>query len=181
MKSVKGLILCGGKSSRMGQDKTTVNFRGKSFLAHTTSLMESLGIDYYLSINASQKHLCGKYNGIEDRYGDKGPLGGIASALRELQCDLLVIPIDMPELSKAMLRSLLEAYLEVQKLSAYTFNDQIQPFPSLWPISCLPSTEEALSKGKLSVRQLVKDLDNHLVHYELGNFPRNLNSPSDLS
>lgn len=181
MKSIKGLILCGGKSSRMGQDKTTVDFRGKSFLAHATSLMESMGIDYYLSINASQKHLCEKYNCIEDRYPDKGPLGGIASALSEFQCDLLVIPVDMPELSKNMLSPLFESYISVKKLSSFALNEEIQPFPSLWPLSCLPRTEEALSEGKLSVRQLIKRVDNHLVPYELGAFPKNLNSPSDLS
>lgn len=181
MKSIKGLILCGGKSSRMGQDKTTVNFRGKSFLAHATSLMESLGIDYYLSINSSQKHLFEMFNCIEDRYPDKGPLGGIASALRELQCDLLVIPVDMPELSKDMLSPLVESYLRVKNLISFAFNEEIQPFPSLWPLSCLPHTEEALSKGKLSVRQLIKKVDNHFVPYELGAFPKNLNSPSDMT
>ena len=57
MKPIHGLILCGGKSTRMGQDKTSVLLQGKPLLTHSIELFASLNIDFNLSVNPNQKEL----------------------------------------------------------------------------------------------------------------------------
>ncbi|USE37910.1 molybdenum cofactor guanylyltransferase [Endozoicomonas sp. SCSIO W0465] len=90
-----GLVLAGGRSSRMGQDKSRMSWFGKPLYQHMASLLTQAGIDQVLisgsgfSINDSV---------IEDVVPGRGPVSGIHSALKRLHNGdrLLVIPVDMP-------------------------------------------------------------------------------------
>lgn len=95
-----GLVLAGGLSSRMGMDKAQLRRCEQTMLAFSRRLLESLGLEVAVS---------GGGSGIPDLEPQSGPLGGIYSALRQLQpCALLVVPVDMPLLTADALRPLLE-------------------------------------------------------------------------
>ena len=86
-----GLVLAGGRSSRMGTDKAmllkgNVNLLDNANLCLTNSLCEQV----LISRNTAQ--------GIRDRYIDKGPLAGIEAALQHVPNGawLSILPVDMP-------------------------------------------------------------------------------------
>lgn len=107
---VAGLILAGGKSSRMGRDKAGLMLAGETLLARSRRVLEAAGCD---PIMMSGAHV----GGLVDNYPEKGPLGGIQAGLQVLNQDpekkegtrLLVIPVDMPKLSESTLHPLLNA------------------------------------------------------------------------
>lgn len=117
-----GVLLAGGRSSRMGRDKRTLVWEGWTLLDRATLLLEEvIGVDKILISG----DLPGK-NSCPDLTPGLGPLGGLHSVLlNPMICDetwLLLVPVDMPLLSKATLKYL----LELAAASVGTANDGVR-------------------------------------------------------
>ncbi|KJV37256.1 hypothetical protein VI08_00060 [Luteibacter yeojuensis] len=95
-----GVILAGGLSSRMGEDKALLEIGGITLLERTRQVLLEAGAERVVVSGA-------RHGGIADRWTAKGPVGGIASVAGELDdSELLVVPVDMPRLSVALLAPL---------------------------------------------------------------------------
>ncbi|MBF7073057.1 molybdenum cofactor guanylyltransferase [Glaciecola sp. MH2013] len=123
---VVGLVLNGGHSTRMGRPKGEVIYHGVSFLEHAIRCLQQTTIEQLYVGLKDKKPIQGENNDTSrstllsreniqlcyDEFGDKGPVGGILSAIEhaELQVGdiLLVIPNDMPKLRSQYLEALLE-------------------------------------------------------------------------
>lgn len=112
--AVTGVIVAGGASRRMGEDKALLQVAGQTQLARTTTLARNAGCEQIVvSRNAA--------GFVMDEIADRGPLGGLLSALPHcLHERVLLIPIDMPLLSSAALEYLLE-----QEGSGYFVNNRM--------------------------------------------------------
>lgn len=99
-----GLVLAGGRSSRMGQDKARLSWQGQPLYRHMIALLNKAGVDHVLlsgpgfaselpASNSGPTVTC-----LNDLIGGRGPLGGIHSAFAQLNDNdrLLVVPVDMP-------------------------------------------------------------------------------------
>jgi len=98
-KKINALILAGGKSTRMGEDKASLNYHGQSQIAYLYELLTSLVDRVYLSCRADQKNdvLFAPYNQIHDSVEGSGPLVGMISAFKtEPDAFWLVIACDLP-------------------------------------------------------------------------------------
>lgn len=102
--AVTGLVLAGGKSSRMKTNKADLLFCDKTLQQRSVDLLASVGLsDVLISRNTPNND--GYY--LPDIYPNRGPLGGIYSALKHTPNDLLVVAIDMPLLNRTLLTRLL--------------------------------------------------------------------------
>jgi len=109
MEEVSILILAGGKSQRMGQNKAFLKLNGVSFLEHIISVLRPLQSEIYISGSKKQ------YNSIElpiiedhPDFKGQGPLSGILSGLMTIKSDwLFVISVDAPQIS---IEQVLELY-----------------------------------------------------------------------
>jgi molybdopterin-guanine dinucleotide biosynthesis protein A len=96
-----GLILAGGLSSRMGEDKATLMIDGQTMLERTAMALRAAGADLVVVSGA-------RPGGIPDRWPQAGPVGGIASAAEVLpDAEWLIVPVDMPRLGQSVLAPLL--------------------------------------------------------------------------
>jgi molybdopterin-guanine dinucleotide biosynthesis protein A len=103
-RGIAGIVLTGGKSSRMGQDKALLPYRGQTLVRHMTGILHELGLqDVFISGNLEG------YPCIEDTHPAKGPVGGITSVLQQKPgySGYLFIPVDMPLLNAPALRLLM--------------------------------------------------------------------------
>ena len=108
---VNGLILAGGKSRRMGQDKALLDRGGQSQLAYLAGLLDKKVERVFVSTRADQKDdgERRKYAQIVDRYDDMGPLAGILSAMEEHpDSDWLVVACDLPNITGETITHLLK-------------------------------------------------------------------------
>lgn len=98
-----GVVLAGGRSSRMGRDKALLPLPGgDSFLEHALGLMRGLPLAQLVVSGA-------RPGGIVDPVPDMGPLGGLYAVARIVETQgLLVMPVDMPLLRTELLAPLLE-------------------------------------------------------------------------
>lgn len=99
---IVGLVLAGGLSSRMGQDKAMLRIDGRTLLERTLAALRAAGAEH-VAISGDRA------GGIPDRWPAAGPIGGIASAAEGLpDGEWLVVPVDMPRLGNEVLMPLLQ-------------------------------------------------------------------------
>lgn len=98
-----GVVLAGGQSRRMGRDKALLTWQGRALIEHQMALLEAAGVD---EVRVSGERPA--YHGIADVLAHAGPLAGIAGVAQAITGDahLLVIPVDMPLLTPALLSRL---------------------------------------------------------------------------
>ncbi len=108
MSGTGALILAGGRSRRMGRDKATLVWRGRTLLERAQDLARAAGADPVL--------VSGRDDGLADPLPDLGPAGGVLALaehwnrhLRTLPVRWLLLPVDMPALTTDDLAPLLEA------------------------------------------------------------------------
>lgn len=105
---LKGLILAGGQSTRMGLDKATLAYRGMPQWQYLQQLMETAGIAPYISCRADQAADFGGLPVITDTFLGLGPMGAILSALQhDPDAAWLVLACDLPMFESADLACLL--------------------------------------------------------------------------
>lgn len=117
MPSVIGVILAGGQSKRMGQDKATLPFLDGRLIDWMGFLL-----DEALRPFGSRTIVSGCVDGftcVSDEISGLGPLGGILSCLKwaraqSLETSFLIVPVDMPGLSPRLLETLIGSFLDSQ-------------------------------------------------------------------
>lgn len=107
-KNITGIILAGGKSSRMGSDKGLVKINGKRFIEHILdALLPSVNEVIIIANNDNYNNL--GYKVIEDKIKDCGPLGGIYTGLLNSQTESnIVVSCDIPFISSDLIKHILE-------------------------------------------------------------------------
>lgn len=100
-----GLIMAGGRSRRMGRDKAMLDWEGRPLLSHMQHLLRQAG--------ANEVVISGDYpgyGGIPDVHADEGPMSALAQMLPHLgDGTWVLVPVDMPRLSRSLLDVLLAA------------------------------------------------------------------------
>ena len=180
-----GLLLAGGKSSRMGEDKSQLLFQGKSLLVHALDLLSASGTDRNLISGQVDGH-----DFIPDLNPHSGPPGGIHSAISSLSNEanfkdslLLVIPVDMPFLTSEAIARLVEG---IGDQHACRYENEIFPCVFRLSSSLLKHLENIFTEsqkkgGDRSMRALL-DFSNALSMSKDG-LPEktfgNINTPAD--
>jgi molybdopterin-guanine dinucleotide biosynthesis protein A len=102
MDNIAGVILAGGKSSRMGQDKATLIYKEKPLAEYLLEVLNTAGLEESYINNDSE---------LADIIPDKGPLGGIYSALQKLSDKdyIFFVPVDMPKLTPKLTQKLIQS------------------------------------------------------------------------
>ncbi|XPV76925.1 MAG: molybdenum cofactor guanylyltransferase [Desulfovibrio sp.] len=112
---VCGVILAGGLSSRMGCDKNLLKVSGKTLLENAVTTISSVCEEVFVSVRSSSNCLDNlhlndsSHKVIVDSTPRIGPMGGIISALTQIQKPIMVLACDMPFMTKFLLESLLSA------------------------------------------------------------------------
>ena len=135
-KELYGLVLAGGKSSRMGHDKALIDYRGAPHAKHLLETLEGMGIKSFLSCREDQKKREGLENlpTITDRFLDFGPLGGILSAMSHHPDKAwIVIACDLPYISQDKIADLISARDSSKHATAF-FNQERKQFEPLFAI-----------------------------------------------
>ena len=113
VKGIVAILLAGGQSRRMGQDKALLPWDGMSLLSRTHRLLTELELPVRISVRREQIAAYAAVVGsellvVDGHFPVKGPLRGIFTAHALFPgLDLLVVACDLPLLSVALLHRLL--------------------------------------------------------------------------
>ena len=169
-KSLLGVLLAGGRSSRMGQDKALLELPdGTTLLEHQLRRLSSLVPEVALSVRDTnyaflQKRLnaCGSVRLLPDETNEVGALGGIASSLGEAEREhfagILVLPCDMPLITEGLLARLTDFWHEAPETLVTALEEssgRVHPLAAVWSVRALPFVRKALASGDYSLRRAV--------------------------
>jgi molybdenum cofactor guanylyltransferase len=188
---IGGVILAGGRASRMGfRDKALQPLHERPLLDHVITLAAPQVAQLILSLN----HNIERYQAfglpvVCDREpGYTGPLLGIVSAMRWFQCSsgithLACFPGDVPLFPDNIVQNLAVEMDRHTSAVAYACHEgQIQPLFSLWHLSLADPIDQALAAGLSGPKQLFESIDAIAVQFTTktpGAF-WNINSAEDL-
>ncbi len=182
---INGLVLAGGKSLRLGQDKTTIEYHGT---AHRELLAQILRVrcqDTFLSCRAEQTDkIDTEFPLLPDTFTGLGPYGGILSAFKKYPNHAwLVVASDLPFALDDAIDYLLERR-DPSKIATAFYNDVTNfpdPLMTIWEPKAYPVLLRYLSQGYSCPRKVLINSDIAVVQPADQNWLTNVNTPEDLS
>ncbi len=185
--TITAVLLAGGKSRRMGQDKATLLFRGSPMWQIQLQLLRELKpTELLVSAQADPPWRPSDAKFVADAEPSCGPISGIAAALSRISNDyLIVLAIDMPFMTESYLRSLCER-IEPGRGVVPMIENRAEPLATVYPRDAKAEFHDALSGDDFSLQSLVRTLiaADKLFPIQVSDSEkdlfRNLNEPPDL-
>jgi molybdopterin-guanine dinucleotide biosynthesis protein A len=182
-----GLVLAGGRSTRMGRDKAALPFDGRAQLERAFGLLEPLTARSFVSVRADQREdpLRARYPQIIDApESPEGPAAGIRSAqLAHPAAAWLVVACDLPLLDAATLQHLIARRDPARAATAFRSSRDGTPEPlcAIWePASAAPFAA-ALTAGRNCPRKFLMSADTLLLEQPFARRLDNVNTPAELA
>lgn len=175
-----GVIIAGGKSTRMGFDKSQIVYKGKSFLQNAIDLLTPFVDEIIISSNTIVHP---DYRVIKDIYFDIGPMGGIQAVLQNMRTrKALIIPVDMPLLSGNALKFLLSNTDISKQASIFETYGRWQSLVGVYDVSLLPIIASQLECKDYKLKHLLQKSVVQLINGDrfAGEFV-NVNSKDELA
>ncbi len=156
MAGVTAFILAGGKSIRMGRDKAFVPWEGRTLLERALGAVQAVTPCTRIVGARTQFEPYGSV--VEDIYSARGPLGGIHAALRATETDLnLILAVDLPYVTPALLAYLIEQARETQNLVTVPhFAAGWEPLCAVYRREFAEVAEGALRAGRNAIYPLLQ-------------------------
>lgn len=181
---LKAVILAGGKSQRMGFDKSKIEYHdGIHQEEHLYQLMINKGIDTYLSKKYDHDITTNDTRIIRDRLTDMGPFGAILSAMMtDPNSAWLVIACDLPLIDESLIDNLIAS--RVPSKFATAFRGFENPFPEPLITIYEPRSYHRflsfLSLGNACPRKVLINSDIEEIVLEDVNAIINANTPEEM-
>jgi len=180
---VFGLILAGGHSRRMGQDKAYLKFHGRPQIEYVYDLLQKYCLKVFLSKREDQKAFK-QFDFINDasEFSNHGPLGGILSAMKMYpNADWLVIACDLPFITDETIQTLL-ALRDPQKIATAFISTQDglpEPLCAVWEGHSYQSVLNSFNEGIHCPRKILMKSDAHLLKPNNSQWLDNINTPQE--
>ena len=196
--AVLGVLLAGGKSSRMGGgDKCLLPLAGAPMLTHVLERLRPQVSELILNANGDPTRFAAfGLPIIEDRLGDHaGPLAGIHAGLewaianRPESRFVITAATDTPLFPTNLVAEFLVSLAGGEpRLLVARSEEGVHPIFGLWPVSLVPELERSLSNGMRKVQAWVREHQAKEIFFprmEIGGRSIdpffNLNRPEDLA
>ncbi len=142
------ILLAGGDSTRMGRDKTMLPIDGQPMIKHVyEQLQPHFSQTLVSSSNASLHDFLGA-TVIADDVAGRGPLAGIASALKASTSNVnFVMACDMPEIDAGLIRTMLRQVGDYDAVVPKVGPQMYEPLFAVYKKSALPAIEQVLQSG----------------------------------
>ncbi|MGL4632352.1 MAG: NTP transferase domain-containing protein [Leadbetterella sp.] len=176
--NLNALILTGGKSQRMGEDKSQINYYGIPQVEFLQNQFKEVGINTFVSAaDKSEDNTI-----ISDRFLELGPYGGLLSALMyDPDSAWLVIACDLPLVTKNEIQELINKR-NPYKVATACYNPETgfpDPLFTIWEPKSYPILLQYLSLGYSCPRKVLINEDIELIHLQNPEIIKNINTPEE--
>ncbi len=184
--SVTAVLLAGGKSSRMGQNKALLPFQDRPLIENVIQTLSGIFSRVVLSIHEADAFPQFSLPRIVDQYPETGPMGGIASVLESGEKNIFCVACDMPFLNTP----LIEYICSLEKYDAVipVWQEKPEVLHARYSCSLLPAFQFCLREKLYKITEAVEESQvMYLLKPEIVKFDpegqsfRNINTPADYS
>ncbi|QOD60144.1 NTP transferase domain-containing protein [Polaribacter haliotis] len=183
---IKGLVLVGGKSTRMGKDKSELNYFGKPQKEHAKELLENNNFETYYSVQTEFSVISSEVeksqNEIPDVFLNLGPFGGICSAFqKDPNSAWLVLATDVPFVNDEVIQQLLKHRNPSKVATAIKGKSKefVEPLITIYEPKAYSILLQYLAQGYSCPRKMLINSDVEIVEID-DSFIRNVNTPEDF-
>tara|TARA_B100001964_G_C14044289_1_gene514062 strand:- start:31 stop:597 length:567 start_codon:yes stop_codon:yes gene_type:complete len=178
-----GIILSGGLSLRMGEDKGVIQLDEYKMVEKIIRLMDPFCDKLIISANNSNYDKFG-LKVVNDKTDRIGPIGGIISCMREENSNFyLVMSCDTPNISNFTIAQLFDN-LNNFDIVVYKQNNRIEPLISLFSKSATGKMEEEVKNKNFKLQDVIKKLNYNAILLEDNEKTKreflNINAKEDL-
>jgi molybdopterin-guanine dinucleotide biosynthesis protein A len=179
-----GLLLAGGRSTRMGQDKAALAYHGRTQLEWAMELVAPFVERAFVSVRADQTAdpIRARFEQIVDAKEDMGPIAGILAAQAgHPQAAWLVLACDLPYLDAATLDHLISARRKDKLATAYRSSHDSLPEPlcAIYEPASREKLVAYVAGGKQCPRKFLIQSDTHLLDEPNPRALDNVNTPAE--
>ncbi len=153
---VSGVVLAGGRASRMGgRDKAFAAVGGESIAVRTLRLFGTLFPQVIVATNRPDRYRAFGVETVSDLFPGCGPLAGIHAAMRAAaHPHVFVAACDMPGLDADVIRFLL-GRIGAADAIVPCWDGDIEPLHAVYAVRLLPMVEETLRVGRHALREFL--------------------------
>lgn len=188
MESGGAIVLAGGRSERMGQDKALLRRNGLTFLETVVATLRPLVREIVVVADRVDKYDLAGCRMVGDAYPNTGPLGGILTGLKALGTGThLAVACDMPALQPAVLRLLLDSAAPEWDVVVPEIDGRMEPLCAVYADTAVPALQAFLDSGGRALHRALTTVRTlHVSETILRQYDptlltfTNLNTPADL-
>jgi len=164
---VAGIILAGGRNSRMGgRDKAFLRVDGETVIERTLRPLRAVFDEVVVVSNTPEKYRGLSVAVTRDEIAGVGPLGGLHAGLGSVEAPYaFVVACDMPFLRSETI-CFLVAQLRAQDALVPFWDGDIEPLHALYSTALRPRIEAAIDQGARSLREFLPRIDVEYIAQE---------------
>jgi len=180
--NITGIILAGGKSTRMGTDKGFVKFNNKTFIQHIIDTLQPL-VNEIIIVSNNPNYDVFKLKRVDDIIENSGPIAGLYTGLHHSNTEYnLVLSCDTPLINQEIFKQLISHTNKDIEVIQIESEGKTMPLIALYHKKCENTCLKLLKSGERRLRFLIKQLKSKTIVLDatLGKYTANINSQSDL-
>lgn len=164
---ITGVILAGGKNSRMGTDKGLLRIEGKKIIERILDAMKPVVNEIIIISNGDNYDYLG-YKIYNDIVRDCGPMGGIHTALSYSKTEKnLIVSCDMPFLTSDTLKYIVENS-DGCEVAVPQHNERTEPLCSVYTDFCRNKFSQLLGNGEWKMKDALKHFNVKRIVFQNG-------------
>jgi molybdopterin-guanine dinucleotide biosynthesis protein A len=176
-----GIILAGGRSSRMGSTKGLLDLKGEPFISHCIQALQPWVRNLLI---ISDDPVYDQFPGtrINDIIKDSGPLGGLYAGLSETDATYnIVLSCDVPFINSTVLSILVNAIEKDFDVIQVQCEERSHPLIAVYQKACATHFKEALLSGERRLRVALESLrvKTIILNPDLAPYLRNINTRNE--
>jgi len=175
-----GFVLAGGRSSRMGQDKALLPYRGTTLLEYISQIVQQ-AVGNVAVVGDPDRYTSLPFPVYPDIEAGCGPLGGVYTALTLSETEWnVIVACDMPGISADVVLTLIHQCEKTTRdcVVAIGPSGDLEPLCAVYRRRCLPLLARAIAEKRFKMKDIVAELRADTVLVD----PlavANVNTPSD--
>ncbi len=183
MSKVSGYILAGGKSSRMGKDKGLLTFNNRTFVEEIAKQLQPVVESVIIVTNNVEYHAFG-YEILPDAIKQKGPLGGLYTALKHSKTNHnIIVSCDTPFVNTKVFETLLQNPTN-NDATLVSIQSEIQPLMGVYSQACFFKIQQSIELQQYKMYDFINQINFQTVEISHESWfsekiGYNINTPSD--
>ncbi|MCF8462046.1 MAG: molybdenum cofactor guanylyltransferase [Flavobacteriales bacterium] len=179
MELITGIVLAGGKSTRMGTDKGLIRLNGKPMVQHVLDPLARV-CHRILVVSGNPMYGMFGFELVKDEASEFGPVMGILSGLRQSKTERnLILSCDAPFVTFDLLKQLVLLSDNADVVAASS-EKGIHPLIAVYRRTCISVFEQAVADGEHRLRTVLEQLKVEEMKVENDDLVRNMNTQADL-
>jgi len=161
-----GIVLAGGKSSRMGTNKAFLEWQGQPLIERSLQVLRPIFSEIIISTNNPELYSRYGVKTVQDIFVDQGPLGGLHACLREAQYDYsFFVACDMPFLGPEVIR-FLAGLTGKESVIVPEVDGGLHPLHAFYHKKCLSIIQKKLEAKRLKLTEIYQECTVRYVREE---------------